>query len=129
MIEQDVTIRSGDVRLAGSLTLPDGRKPLAVALFLHGTGPLDRDENIPRHGLNVFNVIAARLAQQGIASLRYDKRGCGRSGGDYYAAGQDDLLDDAQACLDYLDHGEHGVLGPRFLIGHSEGPCWRRGSA
>ena len=39
--------------------------------------PGSADENIKRQQLNVFNTIAHYLAHEGIASLRYDKRGCG----------------------------------------------------
>ena len=51
--------------------------------MIHGSGPMDRNENMPGQSLNVFNTIAEHLAEKGIASLRYDKRGCGKSGGNY----------------------------------------------
>lgn len=117
MQEQDVEI-AGAVRLHGTLTVPDARKPVVV-LFLHGSGPLDRDENMPGQSLDVFNTLARHFAGLGIASLRYDKRGCGRSTGDYVTAGQDDLKADAAACLQRL--AEAAPDARLCLVGHSEG--------
>jgi pimeloyl-ACP methyl ester carboxylesterase len=84
-----------------------------------GSGPLDRDENMRGQRLDVFNTIAHFLAGRGIASLRYDKRGCGKSTGDYYSAGHFDLVRDSAKCFDAL----YGICDPAkiFILGHSEG--------
>lgn len=113
MSETEVRIPSGAITLAGTLTVPDAR---SVVLCLHGTGPLDRDENMPGQRLAVFDSIATHLAAAGVATLRYDKRGCGASGGDYIRAGQSELLADATAAFDSLARFER-----RFVLGHSEG--------
>jgi alpha-beta hydrolase superfamily lysophospholipase len=119
MQEQHVEVEAGDVRLHGTLTLPDSPAVRTAVLFLHGSGPLDRDENMPGQRLDVFNTLARHFAGLGIASLRCDKRGCGRSTGDYVTAGQDDLKADAAACLRHLAQmfPEAGM----HLVGHSEG--------
>ena len=70
--KEDVRFRNGDVTLAGSLTLPPGRGPFPAIVFLHGSGPITRDV-----------VLAEYFATQGIATLAYDKRGTGASGGTY----------------------------------------------
>lgn len=119
MAETEISIDAGAVTLAASLARPVDGPARGAALFLHGSGPLDRDENIASQKLNVFNVLAADLAQIGIASIRYDKRGCGRSSGVYHDAGQTELLDDARAALHALRREVPGV--PIFLVGHSEG--------
>jgi len=121
MREQDVSIDSAGVSLAGTLCLPveDGRHP--IVLMLHGTGPLDRDENFAGQRLNVFNAIAHRLAGAGIASIRYDKRGCGKSGGDYFSAGHSDLVADATSWVDAIAREQLGNHGDVYLLGHSEG--------
>lgn len=91
MIERELEVVSRGNRLCGSLCLPhEGSSPLV--LMIHGSGPLDRNENIEGLELNIFNAIAYELAAQGIASVRYDKRGCGQSEGDYYSAGYSDLV-------------------------------------
>lgn len=107
---------AGDVVLAGTLVTPDA--PTAVVVFVHGSGPMDRNQNSKQARLNVFDTLAASLEQIGVASLRYDKRGIGASTGDYLTAGQDDLLADLHAVVD--DVTARG-LGPVYLCGHSEG--------
>ena len=110
-------------QLAGVLAEPNGdvAKRAPLVLMIHGSGPLDRNENGAGQKLDVFNAIAAALAEQGIASFRYDKRGCGASGGDYITADQTDFLNDAAACLDELQALFPDRFGARVLLGHSEG--------
>jgi uncharacterized protein len=92
-----------------------------AALLLSGSGPLDRDSNMPRQVLDVSLALAAALARHGVASLRYDKRGVGASGGDYLATGFDDETADARAALATL-RSSGGVAGERLVcIGHSVG--------
>ena len=71
------TSRDGTV-LAGTLTVPDGgRAPFAAVVFVHGSGPMDRDETI---GPNPFFLqLSNALSNAGYAVLRYDKRGVGRA--------------------------------------------------
>lgn len=127
--EMSVTAPDG-ARLAGTLTWPgeagsDARATVEVVVMIHGTGALDRNENAAGPGqregrcLDVFNALARDLAAAGYASLRYDKRGCGASGGDYLSHGQEDLVADAGAWVAALA-GREGV-GPVYLLGHSEG--------
>lgn len=92
MQEQEVRIQSGEVELIGILCSPDGTGKFPAVLMVHGRGPLDRDENMKGQQLNIFNAIAHVLAQRGIASLRYDKRGYGASSGDFMSAGHADLV-------------------------------------
>ena len=85
MIEKRQIVVIGDVRLAGELLLPGSSRTHPTVVMIHGSGPLDRNENTKSQSLNIFNTLANHLATQGIASFRYDKRGCGKSGGDYFA--------------------------------------------
>jgi uncharacterized protein len=92
-----------------------------AALLISGSGPLDRDSNMPRQVLNVSSALAVTLAGHGVASLRYDKRGVGASGGDFLSTGFDDETADARAALETLRSSE-GVDGERVVvIGHSVG--------
>jgi pimeloyl-ACP methyl ester carboxylesterase len=88
--------------------------------MLHGSGPLDRDENMPGQRLDVFNTIAHRLARSGFASVRYDKRGCGKSTGDYREASHSDFVSDALVWVDHLAT-ETFSDDTIVLLGHSEG--------
>ena len=121
MIEREVIIQSGDIKLKGILCLPDGDGPFPVLLYVSGSGPIDRNENIPGLRLNNSKIIAHHLAQQDIASLRYDKRGVGDSGGDFYSASHSDLVDDAVACTQFLQRQSFIETERIFVAGHSEG--------
>ena len=88
---------------------------MPAALLLNGSGPLDRDSNMPGQVLNVAPALAAALAARGIASLRYDKRGVGESGGDYLTTSFELETSDAADALATL-------RGRRVtVIGHSVG--------
>jgi len=123
LVERDTAFPSGELRLAGTLTLPTGADtPVPAALLLAGSGPVDRNENYKFLRVDATRQLAHALAAAGIASLRYDKRGVGASdGGDWRAAGFFDAVDDAAAALAFL--AERPEVDPSRLaaIGHSEG--------
>jgi pimeloyl-ACP methyl ester carboxylesterase len=109
----------GTARLAGTLSLPEGKGPFPAVLLVAGSGPQTRDEAVAGH--RIFMVLADALNRRGLAVLRYDKRGVGASKGDYAAATSADFEDDAQAAVEFLK--SDGEVDPRHLgiIGHSEG--------
>lgn len=121
MIEIDCSMVSGEITLSGTACLPEQKGVFPVVLMIHGSGPLDRNENIKGQSLNVFNSIAHHLAEKGIASIRYDKRGCGKSSGTYYATGHFDLVDDAINWVDTLSDYDFVDKEQIYLLGHSEG--------
>lgn len=121
MVEQDVEINSNGTVLNGTACLPEGEGPFPFVLMVHGSGPLDRNENIKGQKLDIFNAIAHHLAGVGVASLRYDKRGCGKSAGNYYTAGHFDLIEDAVACVDALEQPGAFKVSSLYILGHSEG--------
>ena len=104
MVELECKLEHAGAVLAGALCLPPGSGRVPCVLMLPASGPLDRDENFKGQRLNIFNAIAHHLASKGFASLRYDKRGCGQSTGDYFSAGYFDFVADAAAWHDWL-HG------------------------
>lgn len=120
MLEREWVVKAAEP-LAGTLCLPEGEGPFPTVLMIHGSGALDRNENAPSIQLNVFNTLAEHFAAQGIASYRYDKRGCGKSGGDFYRTGHLDLLADAIACFDTLESLASVNPEQIYLLGHSEG--------
>src|SRR5260370_14133639 len=95
--EEEVTFGGGaeGIVLAGTVTLPKGEGPFPAALLIAGSGPQDRDESLANH--RPFLLIADALTRKGIAVLRYDKRGVGKSTGNPDAATTMDLAADAQA--------------------------------
>lgn len=110
-----MTAQSLGATLSGTLSTP-AQDSKGVIVMIHGSGPLDRDQNTRGASLNTFSDLAARLDEAGYASLRWDKRGVGASGGSYETHGQADLVADVQAWLPQVRG-----LGPIYLLGHSEG--------
>jgi uncharacterized protein len=107
------------VRLAGSLTLPRGKGPHPAVVLISGSGPQDRDELILGH--RPFMVLADALTQRGIAVLRFDDRGVGKSTGDFSSATSADFAKDALAGVLYLLSRPEISPSKIGLIGHSEG--------
>ena len=117
----DVTFASkaAGVMLAGTLTLPDGKGPHPAVALVTGSGPQDRDETLMGH--RPFAVLADFLSRRGIAVLRYDDRGIGKSTGAFAKATTADFADDAEGALNYLKtRPEIGARKVGFA-GHSEG--------
>src|SRR5258708_3636948 len=75
--ERQVTFPGADgATLAGTLQLPAGEKAGPALVLLAGSGPTDRDGNQPPALVtDLLKQVAVGLAEKGIASLRYDKRG------------------------------------------------------
>ncbi|MDO6747360.1 alpha/beta hydrolase [Gilvimarinus sp. 1_MG-2023] len=121
MHEEAVRIQSGDIELAGTLCLPGKAGRFPAVLMVHGSGALDRNENTRGQSLNTFNAIAHALADAGVASLRYDKRGCGSSSGSFIHAGHRDLVQDATECLHALAGFSNVSADELYILGHSEG--------
>jgi pimeloyl-ACP methyl ester carboxylesterase len=119
--EEEVTSSGGaeGILLSGTLTLPKGVGPFPAALLIAGSGPQDRDESLAGH--RPFLLIADALTRKGIAVLRYDKRGVGKSTGNPDTATTINLAGDAQAALAFLKSRKE-IDGSKIgLIGHSEG--------
>jgi pimeloyl-ACP methyl ester carboxylesterase len=121
MIEHEVEMKVGDVKFSATVALPQSEGKFPGVLLIPGTGQVDRNENAPGYPINVFKEIAHFLAENGIASLRYDKRGVGKSGGDYWATGFYDNIADVSSVLSYFKDYESVNPDRVFLLGHSEG--------
>jgi len=77
--ETDISLQTPTGTLAGTLALP-AKTPAPVVLIVAGSGPVDRNGNAGAMlQTNAYALLAAALAQRGIASVRYDKRGVGAS--------------------------------------------------
>lgn len=119
--ESEVTFYNpvGKFRLSGTLTVPSGEGPFAAVALLSDSGPQDRDAELP--GYHMFGILADYLTRRGIAVLRFDDRGVGKSGGDYARATTADLVTDAQAALAFLRKTPLIAPSQVGLIGHGEG--------
>ena len=108
----------------GTLELPNINEPYPVVLIHPGSGPTDRDGNSAQlPGKNdSLKLLAEALADEGIASLRIDKRGIGEStpaGLEESALRFDTYIDDAAAWLNLLQNDER--FSDVIVLGHSEG--------
>jgi CubicO group peptidase (beta-lactamase class C family)/pimeloyl-ACP methyl ester carboxylesterase len=124
--EEEITFdnRTAGIQLAATLTVPQGNGPYPAVVLIPKSGPLDRDERLLNH--RPFFVLADYLSRAGIAVLRADVRGAGKSGGKYGAAPMDDSASDVEAAIAYLrtrpevdphkiglvSHGEGGLVTP-----------------
>lgn len=119
-----VTLKIPAGILHGTLERPAGKGPFPVALIIAGSGPTDRDGNDVQLGLNTdcYKLLAEALAQHGIASLRYDKRGAGE---DTLMALPENKLRFDDYIADAVAWGKQLRADRRFstltIIGHSEG--------
>ena len=130
-------VHAGEIGLAATLTLPDheatsGRLPwaLLVPSWLPRTrdGGWDREGHpgwfAPPHGpqpAGLFERLADALAARGVATLRYDPRGCGDSGGDWAASSLFTRIDDARDAIGAMRSRRELDLRRTAIIGHGEG--------
>lgn len=119
--EEELTFpnHQAKIRLAGTLTMPSSGGPFPAAVLVTGSGPQDRDEAIMGH--RPFLVLADHLTRRGIAVLRYDDRGFGKSEGKFSGATVRDFTSDALAAVEFLK--SHARINSKQIgiIGHSEG--------
>tara|TARA_B100000795_G_scaffold15709_2_gene10594 strand:- start:1771 stop:2706 length:936 start_codon:yes stop_codon:yes gene_type:complete len=121
-IEEIVSIETGTGKLEGTLVTGDLKSSKTVALIIAGSGPTNRDGNNPTMINNSLKMLASELAKVGISSLRYDKRGVGKSS----SAGLkevdlriDNYINDASSWIEYLNNLSR--FNKIVVIGHSEG--------
>jgi pimeloyl-ACP methyl ester carboxylesterase len=138
---EEVAIRAGEIELAGTLTLPDGppapgaRGRFPNVVLLASWLPRGRDGDFDRIGHAswfatgpmpggtgvLLERLADALAGHGVASLRYDKRGCGASGGEWATTDLFTLIDDVRDALGWVRSRSDLDLRRTGLMGHGEG--------
>lgn len=106
--------------LRGTLTYPNTEsKSYPAVVLMHGTGKHGRDYNV--YGHKPFLVIADYLSRNGIAVLRYDKRGYKESEGNFDEATYDDFASDGWSAVQYLRNRKDIDFKATGIAGHSEG--------
>jgi pimeloyl-ACP methyl ester carboxylesterase len=111
--------KAQNIHLEGTLTKPANANKFPVVLLITGSGPQDRDETIGLH--KSFFVMADYFTRQGIAVLRVDDRGVGKSTGNFPAATSVDFASDVMAGIHYLKTRTDIDTARIGLLGHSEG--------
>ena len=123
VVEEEISFAADEkFPISGVLTLPENPEgKIPVVVLVQGSGQSDRDETI--YANKPFRDIAWGLAQQGIATLRYDKRFYTYSEEGQKMASditvQQEITDDALAALALVQQDER--FDASFLLGHSQG--------
>ena len=117
--EVTFTNAKANIELAGTLTIPEGKGPFRAVVLVTGSGPQDRNEALMGH--KPFLVIADYLTRKGIAVLRYDDRGIGKSKGNFATGTTFDFADDAEAGFSWLKKQPLIDVKHVGIAGHSEG--------
>ncbi|WP_139924689.1 S9 family peptidase [Hymenobacter sp. DG01] len=108
-----------NIALAGTLTIPAGPGPFPAVVLLSDNGPQNRD--VEQQDYRMFGSLADHLTRRGIAVLRFDDRGVGKSQGNNLSATTAELVGDAQAAMVFLR--AKPLIDQRYigLVGHGEG--------
>lgn len=124
IIETPISVKILSGSISGTLAMPKnvtGKIP--VVIIIPGSGPVDRDGNSAKTNLitNTYKLMAEGLGKNGIASLRYDKRGVGESVTTEKEENMhfDDGIDDAYSLINLLSEDKR--FSKIILAGHSEG--------
>lgn len=121
-MDEKVSVRVSSGVLHGSMLIPDEKNKMPVVLIIAGSGPTDRNGNNTKMTNNSLRFLAEGLAEKGIASLRYDKRGVGESSEAKSKESEtrfEDMIDDAENWLDLLKNDNR--FSKIYVAGHSEG--------
>lgn len=110
--KEEVSFRNGNVILSGTLLLPLMKEPHSAVVFLHGSGAEGRFSS---------RFPAEHFTRYGIASLIYDKRGVGKSTGDWKQSNFDDLAADAIAGISLIQQRKEINARKIGIYGHSQG--------
>lgn len=121
-IESKITLQTKTGEIIGTLTTSEKFDKIPIALIIAGSGPTDRDGNNPMMKNNSLKTLASELSKNGIATLRYDKRGIAESKGAGKSESNlrfDDYVDDAKEWIQLLKKDKR--FSNVIVIGHSEG--------
>ena len=115
---EEVTFTNDTTQLAGTLSFPKGEGPFPVVVLISGSGAQDRNSDLM--GFKVFKIMADSLNEAGIAVLRYDERGVGKSTGKSVGNSTSaELAEDVLSAVHLLS--ERKDISSIGMLGHSEG--------
>ncbi|UAM97176.1 alpha/beta fold hydrolase [Polaribacter litorisediminis] len=120
-ISENITFKNikDNITLSGTLSIPSKDGIFPAVVLISGNGEHNRNEEFGN--FKPFLDISNYLTKQGIAVLRYDKRGVGESTGNYDSANSFDFANDVTSAIEYLLTREGIKKNKIGLIGHSEG--------
>lgn len=114
--EEDITIGRPPYELKGKLTLPNGVEKPPIAILVSGADDMDMEGTIGSADNTPMRDLARGLADYGVASLRYNKRGYQYAYKMTEGAGvYDMLLEDVWYAVDKM-YNSRQVDGSRIVI-------------
>ena len=119
---KSVQIHLKDGTMSALLEMPEGDGPHPLMVIIAGSGPTDRNGNSPAINNNSLKMLAEQLAEKGVSSIRYDKRGIGENislGGNEEDLRFNDYIDDAAEWVRFAKNDNR--FSKVGIIGHSEG--------
>lgn len=120
--EQAIRIGEGDYPVDGILTIPNGVDKPPVIILVHGSGTHDWDETVGVGVNRPFRDIAWGLAEQGIATIRYQERAAVYPELAYERVTIElDSLDDVNAAIAFAAGCDQVDTGRIYILGHSLG--------
>lgn len=129
-VEREIAFKTPDgLELRGTFLAPEGAKNAKAVLLLPGSGPTDRNGNQPGFQTDLLKDLATALAEEGVATFRFDKRASRPNAGQWPKdLSQLDAffsfehhITDAIAGLETLRQQPEVDGGHVGIAGHSEG--------
>jgi len=121
--ESEIVLETSTGQIFGTLVVPVNVKTSPLVLIIAGSGPTDRDGNSPLGvQTNTYKMISENLAENGIASLRFDKRGIAQSRSAMTAESDlrfETYVNDVNAWISLLRSDKR--FSSIIVLGHSEG--------
>lgn len=120
--EQNVVLKTATGEISGVLSKPETDEKVPVVLLISGSGATDKDGNQPGMQTNSLKMLADKLSENGIASLRFDKRGIGASRAAFKQEADlrfENYVEDVSGWINLLS--ENKDFSQIIVAGHSEG--------
>jgi dienelactone hydrolase len=120
LLGSDLNIQIDNIVLKGTILIPENNNLKKLVIFVHGSGPQDRDETIFEN--KPFKDIAESLYQKGIASYRFDKKTLTNPESfNYKSTIDDEVTNDIVNIISYFKENEEFKGYEIILLGHSLG--------
>ncbi len=116
-----IAIELSDLAIHSVLSNPQNIKTPPVVLIIGGSGPTDLNGNQPLMHNNSLKFLSDALVDKGIATLRFDKRGVGKSSYPEFKESNltiDQYAKDVKSMIKFLQGKNFRGI---YIIGHSEG--------
>jgi len=121
--ESELVLKTSTGDIYGTLTIPNNTKTSPIVLIIAGSGPTDRDGNSPLGvQANTYKMFSVGFAKNGISTLRFDKRGIGKSATAMISESDirfETFINDVVAWISLLKSDNR--FSEIIVLGHSEG--------